>query len=360
MARPVAVSIATVLLTSLLIWTGDRSCRQLTKPAATGGETVCADTGPTISAIPGVVYVGDTFPIIGSGFTPGSVINFFVATSTGVVNYGPLIPTNILPDSLTVFLPITVSQGAGVAGVQIVNTDESHVSSNTSLALLQGDATLGFPSLTAINEVGLSPTSTETGVALANVETVVASGSMVTLSGTGFDTVNGVGVDLFCDCPGSKVGPFFLLSGNPGLSANSLTFPLPSGASGPATGPGAFQVTNLGNSFKSAAVSVPIGAQISIDSVSQSGATVTVNGSGFSGLTVINLFNLQGGTVVNLGGLTTAGIPAIALTLISDTQMSFTLPAAIVAGPAYVQALNPPFIAFTSSGNVSGGAFDVL
>ena len=197
---------------------------QLTKPRVSGAGPACADTGPTITAVPGIVYVGDNFPIIGSGFTPGSVINFFVATSSGVINYGPLIPTNILPNSLTVFLPITVSQGVGVAGVQIVNTDESHVSSNTSLALLQGDATLGFPSLTAINEVGLSPTSTETGVALANVEAVVAAGSTVTLSGTGFDTANGVGVDLFCDCPASKVGPFFLLPGNPGLSADSLTF----------------------------------------------------------------------------------------------------------------------------------------
>ncbi len=358
MAKPVAVSIAAVMLTSVLIWTGDWSC-QLTKPLSADAGPACADSGPTITAVPAIVYVGDNFPIIGSGFTPGSVINFFVATSSSVINYGPLIPTNILPNSLTVFLPITVSQGVGVAGVQIVNTDESHVSSNTSLALLQGDATLGFPSLTAINEVGLSPTSTETGVALANVEAVVAAGSTVTLSGTGFDTANGVGVDLFCDCPASKVGPFFLLPGNPGLSADSLTFALPSGASGPATGPGSFQITNLGNSFKSAAVSVPIGAQISLDSVSQSGATVTVNGSGFSALTVINLFNLQGGTVVNLGGLTTAGAPAIALTLISDTQMTFTLPAAIVAGPAYVQVLNPPFIPFTSSGNAGGGAFDV-
>ena len=58
-------------------------------------------------------------------------------------------------------------------------------------------------------------------------------------------------------------------------------------------------------------------------------------------------------------GSPTAGAPAIALTLISDTQMTFTLPAAIVAGPAYVQVLNPPFIPFTSSGNAGGGAFDV-
>jgi len=39
--------------------------------------------------------------------------------------------------------------------------------------------------------------------------------------------------------------------------------------------------------------------------------------------------------------------------------MTFTLPTAIMAGPAYVEALNPPFIAFTSTGNASAGAFDV-
>ena len=358
MVRPKSVSITCLLLATMLIWNGDRHWR-LSKPLAVGGEAASAATGPSISALPGIIYVGDSFPVIGSGFTPGSVINFFVASGSGPINYGPLIPTNILPDSLTGFLPIYVSQGEGVASVQIVNTDQGHISSNSLLTLLQGDPTLGFPNLTAIDGADLSPTSVETGVALANVETVVSAGESVTLTGSGFDTVNGVGVDLFCGCPGSKIGPFFLLPGDPGLSAGSLTFTLPSGTSGPTTGPGSFQVTNLGDSFKSAAVSVPIGAEISIDSVTQSGSTITVNGTGFSSLTVINLFNLQPGGVVNLGGLTSSGKPQIPLTLISDSQMTFTVPAAVVAGPAYVQALNPPFIAFTSSGNDSGGAFDV-
>jgi hypothetical protein len=48
---------------------------------------------------------------------------------------------------------------------------------------------------------------------------------------------------------------------------------------------------------------VPIGAQIMISNVMQNGQTITVDGAGFSTLTVINLFNAQNGGVVNLGGI---------------------------------------------------------
>jgi hypothetical protein len=303
--------------------------------------------------------VGDSFSIQGSGFSPGSVVNFFVPTSSGPVNFGPIIPTALLPGSMMAFVPTTVTQGEGVAGVQVVNTDQDHAFSNTALALLQADPATGLPSLTAINGAGLSPSSVDPDIAVANVETVLTPGATVTLAGSGFDVVNGVGVDLFCDCPGAKVGPFFLLPGNPGLGPGSLTFPVASGPGAPATGPGAFQVTNLGNGSKSAAVSVPIGAQISISRVSQGSSSVTVNGTGFSGLTVINLFNLQAGTVVNVGGLNPDGSPKIPLAIASDRQFRFTLPTGI-SGPAFVQALNPPFIPFTSTGNDPGGAFDAM
>ena len=196
-------------------------------------------------------------------------------------------------------------------------------------------------------------------MALANVETVVSQGSSVTLSGSGFDPVYGVGVDLFCNCPGGKIPTIILLPGDPGFATDSLTFNLPSAASGLTTGPGSFRVTNQGNFLASAAVSVPIGAQIAISRISQVGSTVTVTGSGFSSLTVVNLFNLQSGEVVNLGGLNAGGSPMIPISLISDTEITFTVPAGVVAGPAYVQALNPPFIPFTSSGNSTAGAFEV-
>ena len=76
-------------------------------------------------------------------------------------------------------------------------------------------------------------------------------------------------------------------------------------------------------------------------------------------MTVINLFNFQSHTVVNLGGLNPDGTPKIPISLANDHQFVFTLPGAIVAGPAFVQALNPPFIPFTSSGDDAGGAFMV-
>ena len=237
-------------------------------------------SGPTISSLPPIIRVGDNFLIAGSGFTPGSAVNFFVATAGGAVNFGPIIPTNILPTSMLAFVPVSVSQGEGVVSVQVVNTDQGHVASNAPLTLLQGDASAGLPSLTGVDGVGLAASSVETGIGVANVETIVTPGETASLTGDGFDVTNGVGVDLFCVCPGQKVGPFFLLPGNPGLGATSLSFTLPSGLQAPGTGPGSFQVTNLGNGSKSAGVSVPIGARMSVTAVSQSGSAVAVDGTG--------------------------------------------------------------------------------
>jgi hypothetical protein len=107
-------------------------------------------------------------------------------------------------------------------------------------------------------------------------------------------------------------------------------------------------------------VSVPVGAQIAVNQVTQSGSIVTVDGAGFSSLTVINLFNLQGDQVLNLGGLNTDGSPMIPINLVNDTEITFSLPAGAVSGPGYVHALNPPFIPYTSSGNSSGGSFEVM
>jgi hypothetical protein len=122
-------------------------------------------------------------------------------------------------------------------------------------------------------------------------------------------------------------------------------------------------VSNKGSSGtfdkKSNAVSVPIGQQITVASVSQVASTITVKGTGFSTLTVINLFNKQGAVVVNLGGLKPDGAPRIPLTVVNSTRFTFARPAAAVSGPAYVQALNPPFVPFTSSGNAPGGSFTI-
>jgi hypothetical protein len=72
---------------------------------------------------------------------------------------------------------------------------------------------------------------------------------------------------------------------------------------------------------------------------------------------VINLFNLQGSDVVNLGGLTGGGQRVIPLQFISSQELRFVRPAGAVAGAAFVEVLNPPFIPFSSSGNDPQGAF---
>jgi hypothetical protein len=333
-------------------------------PTKTPTPTPTATAGPHIVRVPGTIFAGSSFSISGSGFTPGSMVNFFVATSTGPVNHvlSPSLPhTGLL---MTVQVPATVPLGQGFVAVQVVNTDTGFQSSNLAYALLLGSPAAGIPSLTSINGVGLASTSSDPNFATDNVETVVVQGSTVKLGGTGFDTVNGVAIDLFCACPGGKVGPFFLNPGNPGLTPTVLTFSLPPVGSpnSPETGPGSFVISNAtpGHTYttKSNAVSVPIGARIHVLSVSQAGSTITVNGTGFSMLTVINLFNTSsGGGVVNLGGLKAGGLPVIPLTFIDEDNFSFTVPAGANKAASYVQAFNPPFVPFTSSDSDPGGAF---
>jgi hypothetical protein len=94
--------------------------------------------------------------------------------------------------------------------------------------------------------------------------------------------------------------------------------------------------------------------------MSQAGNTITVNGSGFCTLTVINLFNTQAGGAVNLGGLDKGGAAKVPIKVISSNQFTFTRLAGAQAGPSYVQALNAPFVPYTSSGSDPGGAFDLF
>jgi hypothetical protein len=319
---------------------------------------------PFITSIPAVIQVGGSFNITGVNFTGGSVVNFFVATSKGPMKQGPFTPVVHTPTILTVKVPATTPLGQGFVDLQVVNTDQGFTVSNDKSALLQGDPTAGIPSITTINGVGLAATSSDPRFATNNVETVVPQGTLVKLGGIGFDTANGVGVDLFCACPttGGKVGTFFLNPGNPMLTSSQISFVLPAtGPMAPPTGPGSFVVYNKGKdgtySKKSNAVSAPIGQKISVTSVSQLGGTLTVNGTGFSTLTVINFFNTHSGGVVNLGGLTAAGKPKIPLTFINSNRFTFSKPLAAQPGASYVQALNPPFVPFTSSGNAPGGAF---
>jgi hypothetical protein len=330
-----------------------------------------ANATPVIDPVPTAITVGDSFTITGSGFTKGSVVNFFVATATGTMNFGPLIPTPpVSPTALTVPVPLVSPHGSpivlgqGVVTLEVINTDQDFAASNLETAQLFGDTKDGFPNLTEVNEIGLSTTSTDPSFAVDNVETVVVQDHTVTLGGNGFDTVHGVAIDLFCDCAGDKI-TVFLNPGNPGLSATALTFTL---ASSVGTGPGSFVIYNAGAkgdyAIKSNAVSVPIGTLVTVSDIKQDGCTVTMTGTGFAvngpglpNLTVINLFNKRGSGTVNLGGLNKSGAPNIALDVSSSTQFSFTVPGSIVPGPAYLEVINPPFVPFTTSGDSPAGAF---
>jgi len=314
---------------------------------------------PFITSIPKVIEAGSKFVITGLDFTDGSKVNFFVSTATGAVNAGPFIPTTRkLPTQLTVTVPPTVSLGEGFVSVQVVNTDMKYLASNLGSALLEGNPAAGIPSLTSINGMSLAPTSSNPAYGVNNVETVVIQGSAVELGGSGFDVVHGVAVKLFCDCPGGSVGPFIFDPGDPGLTSSLIAFVLPaSGANAPTTGPGSFEVINEGDGKASNAVSVPIGQAISVTSVTQSGDTITVNGTGFANkMTVLNLFNTQTSGVVNLGGLGPGG-PKIALAFINSDQVTFTKPTNAMPGPSYVQMLNPPYTPFTTSGSGPLGSF---
>jgi tRNA (mo5U34)-methyltransferase len=106
-------------------------------------------------------------------------------------------------------------------------------------------------------------------------------------------------------------------------------------------------------------VAVKAPAALSVDKVTQEGASIFVLGSGFTHDTAINLFCKSGERDVNLGGLDPEGTPLIPVTVHSPTLLSFTVPEAAQPGPAYVQALNPPFIDNLSSGTGPGGSFEL-
>jgi hypothetical protein len=299
---------------------------------------------PALAAITGLLQVGGANNLIGTNFTPGSRVKLFVATAGGAMSFGPYTPASATPTTLTWTIPASVPLGSGYAAVQVVNTDEGYSDSNVLGQLLVAAPTSGVPSILAVDGQGLAPAGPE---AVAHVDVTIAPGAAVTLTGTAFASPL---VNVFTAA--GNLGPLTPLAG---ASATHLQVTLPAHAP---TGPGSLQVVNApytGN-VQSNAVSVAIGAPVTVTRVSAVGPTVTVEGTGFSSLTVINLFNQQGGGVVNLGGLGPAG-PRIPLTVVGPTQLRFTRPAGAMAGAAFVEVLNPPFIAYSSSGGDPDGAF---
>ena len=315
-------------------------------PTRTASATATVPAALALDAIPAPLVVGGTTVLTGSGFTAGSVIVVFVATSGGPASFGPYSPRPWTPNALTWAVPATLPLGNGFATVLVVNTDQGFVQSNPQSQLLRGAAVLNIPTILGVNGVGVS--AFDPNVPLAYVGTVLVPGGVATISGTGF---SGPLVNLFTSS--GNLGP---LAPQPGGSATQFQIAVPSNAP---TGPGSLQVVNspyLGN-VVSNAVSVPIGATVGIDGITQSGTAITVRGSGFSTASVLNLFNRQGSATVNLGGLDGQGRARIPLTSVTPTQLTFAVPAGAVAGSAYLQVINPPFIAASSSGNDPDGAF---
>jgi alpha-tubulin suppressor-like RCC1 family protein len=314
---------------------------------AAGGQHNLAvvAAAPVLDTPASPLRVGAANTLTGRYFSAGTVVKLFVATASGPVAYGPFTPSAWTATSLTVAVPATVPLGQGFGSLQVVNTDRFYAESNVVGALLEGEATLNLPTILFVNGVGLGPADPAIGV--AHADTVVARGGPVTIVGTGF---NAPAVNLFTAT--GNVGPLWPLAGG---TATTIQVVVPGTAP---VGPGSFQVVNnpyTGN-VQSNAVAAVIGAPLTITSVSVAGGTVTVTGTGFSVLSVINLFNRQGGAAVNLGGLA-GGTARVPLTLVSDTEFTFARPAGAVAGPAFVEVLNPPFIPFASSGTDPDGAF---
>jgi hypothetical protein len=293
------------------------------------------------------ILVGANNTLTGSGFTPGSVVVLFVATGNGVQQFGPFTPSSETPNTLIWFAPTQIPLGNGFATVQIVNTDQGFIGSNVQAQLLEGAAAAGFPTITALAGVPLNPP--DPSVPLANVSTVLPQSATITVTGTGFS--NPV-VALFSSNPNA-------VALEPVAPATSTQFQVLIPADVP-TGPGAVQVLNRPSFTASNVVSVPIGEQIRLDSLQQSGSTITAMGAGFSVRTIISFFNSQPGGVVNLGGVVNGTQSLIPFTLQSSDQLTFQVPAGAVSGPSYIQLLNPPFIAFTSTGNSPNGAINLV
>lgn len=299
--------------------------------------------------------VGGGVTLAGSGITPGSVLKVYVATSSGTVDVIPngLAPSATTPTSWSGTLPWPWPVGGsdahllgnGFVSLQLVQTDLGYNATEAVGNVLIGNAALGVPSVTAIGGVALSATSYDPSVGTANVQGLVTPGAPLVIGGSGFASAV---VNVFT--ASGNVGPLTPSS----QSATSITVPIPANAP---VGPGSFQVVNTTDFQSSNAVSIPIGEPVTVSNVGVNGNTVTVTGAGFNSLTVINLFAAKSGVVTNVGGFGNGQTPNIPLTVQDSHQFTFPRPVGLDTGPAYLQAINPPFIPYTSSGSGAGGSF---
>ena len=306
---------------------------------------------------PAFQLVGRAIALTGNDITPGSVLKVFVNTPGGVIDVIPagLAPTattpstweSVLPFPWPVTPPDDVELGFGFMQVHLVRTDRGHDRSNGISRVLLGNEHLGVPSIAALGTdqaSSLAESSWSPEVATANVEVLLVPGQSYYV-GTGNIEDQDPVLNIF-SAAGNCAPAGGLLPSERGFSFLRFTLPVAC-----PTGPGAFEVINRRNGRASNIVSAPLGALIRIDAVDLTGRSVHVTGAGFSALTVVNLFATRQDTAdtVNLGGLSPGGQPRIPLTSVTATSFTFELPSHAAAGAAFVEALNPPFIPFTSS-----------
>ncbi|MBK7971806.1 MAG: hypothetical protein IPK07_00340 [Deltaproteobacteria bacterium] len=296
----------------------------------------------------GWIHLGERNYVPGSGFTAGTVIMMYVAGPSGATPYGPFAPESIQADYLYFSPPLSVPLGNGFASLVAINTDQGYAKSSPACVNLVGPDFGNPPSIWAIDGVSLA--EPDCAVPFAYIRATLTPGQPVEVSGAGFDQPR---ASLF-----TSVGSLGPLDPAFGWREYAATFTTPANAP---VGPASVQVVSAPYSgiASSNAVLVAVGEPIAIDGVTVNGATITVSGHGFSTGAVINLFNAQGGTVVNLGGLDSGGAPLVPLTSVTPTSFQFQRPAGAVAGKAFVEVLNPPFIPVTSTGNDPDGAFDL-
>jgi hypothetical protein len=296
--------------------------------------------------------IGAPLVLTGAEISPGSVAKVFLNTASGPVDVTPhgVVPTattsrrweGVLPWPWPLPAPGNHDMGVGFISVHLVRTDMGFDQSRAVTFVLAGNTAHGVPGLRGL-DAALSPTSWDPNVAIPNVERVYAPGSTTYAGGTlphrEATVVNVFGADGNC-APAGGVVPT-------AVGYDWLEFQVPAGCP---VGPGAFQLVDTATGRSSNVVSAPLGEPIDISDVAISSTGVTVTGSGFNRLTVVNLFARDGaGTLVNFGGYDAAGWPRIPVTVVDSHTLTFDLPVEVRSGACFVEALNPPFVDFSSS-----------
>jgi len=117
------------------------------------------------------------------------------------------------------------------------------------------------PVVSAVNGTAVSNNLPERSRKGTSIEPVVPAGraswgpwwreveadDVVVIDGHGFDTQDGVAVDLYCNCPGGEVGPFFFEPNYHPFSGTQIFLKVPVyGANAPREGRGSIVVSNKG------------------------------------------------------------------------------------------------------------------